>query len=186
MNNILQTQFYSRDTLIVAKDLIGKILVRNIEGTILSGIISETECYKYNDPACHAFKGMTPRTKALFGPVGHSYIYFIYGNYYCLNVVAKEKSSPYGGVLIRGIKPLDGIQLMQINRKTNDISKLTDGPGKLTQALKINKDFYGIDLTKKGSMYIIEGEKINYGYIISTPRIGINIATKKLWRFILK
>lgn len=149
MNTILQAQFYNRDTLIVAKELLGKTLVRCIDDKVLSGIITETECYKFGDPACHAFRGKTERNKALFGPVGHAYIYFIYGNYFCLNIVARDKNCPHGGVLIRGLRPLIGIEQMKINRKTNDISKLTNGPGKLTQALQVSKDLYGIDVTKK-------------------------------------
>src|SRR6478752_2538872 len=102
---ILPPSFYARDTVLVARQLLGKILVRRLNGTILTGMITETEAYCVNDPACHAFKGKTERNQALFGPVGHFYVYFIYGNYFCVNTVARHPSAEYGGVLIRAIKP---------------------------------------------------------------------------------
>lgn len=195
--NILARSFYERDTVLVAKDLLGKTLVREINGHKLTGIIIETEAYKYGDPACHACKNITERNKGLFGQVGCAYVYFTYGNHYCLNTVARDLSTPSGGVLIRAIKPVEGIEIMTHNRKINpssprllraltrNLKTLTNGPGKLTQALQINKEQYGVDLTKKGELYITEGVTIKPSDIIATPRIGIRKATENLWRFVL-
>lgn len=182
----LPRSFYERDTVDVAKDLLGKILVREINGQILTGIIIETEAYKFGDPACHASKNKTERNKGLFGQVGHAYVYFTYGNHYCLNAVARDFITPSGGVLIRAIKPLDGINIMINNRKIKNIATLTNGPGKLAQALHINKAQYGVDLTKKGELYITEGIDINPLDIMATERIGISKAVENLWRFIIK
>ncbi len=107
---ILKKSFYERSTVRVAKELLGKILVRTWHGHILSGIIVETEAYcGLIDPASHAYKGPTARNKAMFGPPGHSYVYFIYGNHHCLNIVAKSKQVAAGGVLIRGLIPIANI-----------------------------------------------------------------------------
>ncbi len=183
---IIKREFYQRDTLLVAQELLGKILVREIDGQILSGIITETEAYTSNDPACHAFNGKTERTKAMFGPVGHCYIYFIYGNHFCMNVVSRKENDICGGVLIRAIKPLKGIEIMQKNRKTKDIKKISDGPGKLTQALKISKELYGIDLTKKGPLYLINNPELKAFKIEKSVRIGISKAVEKEWRFYIR
>lgn len=185
-NKILPRKFYQRDTVTVAKDLIGKILVRNISGKILSGVIVETEAYSgLEDPASHAYIGETKRNMALFGPVGHAYIYFTYGNHFCLNVVAK-KNVKAGGVLIRAIFPLQEIEEMQKNRYIKNLKTLTNGPGKITQALKIDKELYGTDLTKKGPLYICDTKKIKESEIHATPRIGIKKAKDNPWRFVVK
>ena len=133
---ILSQEFYHRDTIDVAKDLLGKIIVRVIRGKILSGMIVETEAYRSkDDPGSHAYRGMTERNRVMFGEVGRSYVYFTYGNHYCLNLVAKDDSTAAGAALIRAIEPLHGIELMRKFRKISDIYNLTSGPGKLTKAL---------------------------------------------------
>ena len=120
--------------------------------------IIETEAYRgKNDPASHASHKKTERNKAMFDQVGISYVYFTYGMYFMFNVVAKSKNQNAGAVLIRGIQPQDGINIMKKNRKCNDGLNITNGPGKLTQAMKITKKQYGIDLTKKAELYISEG-----------------------------
>jgi DNA-3-methyladenine glycosylase len=184
--NILQTDFYARDTIQVARELLGKLLVREYEGKILSGIITETEAYLIDDPACHAFKGRTSRTQALFGPVGHAYIYFIYGNHFCLNAVARLPEVAAGGVLIRSIKPIDGITVMKQLRGNVSDKDLTNGPGKLTQALAITKEQYGHDLKSGKTLYILDQKSIDDSDVHITPRIGISQAKDKLWRFLQK
>ncbi|MDR3647402.1 MAG: DNA-3-methyladenine glycosylase [Candidatus Babeliales bacterium] len=184
--DILPRTFYERDTVLVAQDLLGKILVRKINNQILSGMIIETEAYKFGDPACHACKNITERNKGLFGEVGRAYVYFTYGNHYCLNAVARDLNTRSGGILIRAIKPIEGIEFMIANRRIQNLKTLTNGPGKLAQALQINNAQYGIDLTKEGELYITEGIKVKPEDIIATPRIGITKATENLWRFILK
>ena len=116
----------------------------------MSGTIIETEAYRHkDDPASHAFRNITDRNKVMFGEVGIAYVYFTYGMHHCFNVVAKKMKVPAGAVLIRGIIPEKGIKKMQENRNIKNLKNLTDGPGKLTQALEITKEHYGIDLTKK-------------------------------------
>jgi len=180
---VLPRSFYSRDTVMVAKDLVGKTLVRKIGGKIISGIITETEAYRYtDDPASHAYRGMTERNKAMFGEIGRAYVYFTYGMYHCLNTVARNSHFDAGAVLIRGLEPKQGIAEMEKNRKTFALSNLASGPGKITQALKITKKQYGVDLAKKTELYITEGGSINKK-IVSSPRIGIKNGLDKLWNF---
>ena len=164
--NILPRKFYQRDTVIVAKKLLGKKLVRKIGNQEISGIITETEAYRHeDDPASHAFRKITDRNKVMFGEVGISYVYFTYGMHYCFNIVAKKSKVPAGAVLIRAIEPDKGIKKMQ----------------ELTQALNITKEHYGIDLTKKSEIYITEGIKVKK--IAETQRIGIKNGKEFLWNF---
>jgi len=184
---IIDRSFYCRDTVDVAKDLLGKKIVRFLNNQKLSGIITETEAYCFeNDQASHAYNGKTPRNLPMFGKVGCVYIYFIYGNHFCFNIVAKQKNVSAGAVLVRAIKPVDGIENMKINRKKQDENILANGPGKLTQALCITKNENFYDLTKKGSLYICEGIEVCKNQIIVTPRIGISVAQDKPWRFMIK
>ena len=178
----LEKSFYARNTVIVAKDLLGKTLVRKINNQIISGIITETEAYRFSDdPASHAFRGMTDRNKAMFNEVGRAYVYFTYGMYYCVNAVARSKNYEAGAVLIRAIKPEKGIDLMIKNRKNKKDSELTNGPAKLTQALQISKKQYGVDLTRRGELFIADG--IEKQKIVSSSRIGIKNAVEKQWNF---
>ena len=183
---IIPQEFYGRNTIDVAKDLLGKILVRVVGRKTLSGVIVETEAYRStDDPASHSYRGKTERNSVMFGEVGHAYVYFTYGNHFCLNIVAKEDSTPAGAVLIRAIEPVEGIKLMHGLRKTNDLYNLTSGPGKLTKALNITKKQNGIDVTKKGEMYILNGKDVGDSSIIAASRIGIRVALDKQWRFLI-
>lgn len=183
---IITREFYNRNTIVVAKDLLGKILVRVVGDKILSGIIVESEAYRsIDDPASHSYKGKTERNNVMFGEVGHAYVYFTYGIHYCLNIVAKEHSIPAGAILIRAIEPIEGIEQMQKFRKTNDLYNLTNGPGKLTKALNVTKKQNGIDVVKKDEVYILHGREIDNSSIIATSRIGISTALDKQWRFLI-
>ena len=178
----LPRSFYERNTVKVAKELLGKTLVRKIGNNIISGIITETEAYRHtDDPASHAFGGLTNRNKIMFDQVGIAYVYFTYGMHYCVNAVARSDSYEAGAVLIRAITPKLGINEMIKNRKMNSISNLTNGPAKLTQAMKITKKQYGEDLTKQSSLYITEGVKTTK--IKSNPRVGIKKGIDKMWNF---
>ena len=180
--SILPKKFYQEDTVIVAKNLLGKKLIRKIGNYEMSGIIIETEAYRHkDDPASHAFIKITNRNKVMFGDVGIAYVYFTYGMHYCLNVVAKNSKTHAGAVLIRGIKPDKGIIRMQKNRNIENLKELTNGPAKLTQSLEITKEHYGLDLTKKSELYITEGIEIKK--IIKSTRIGIKKGKEKLWNF---
>ena len=179
---ILKKEFYERETITVAKQLIGKKLTRKIKNLKLTGIITETEAYRgRDDPASHAAINLTDRNQIMFGPVGMSYVYFTYGMYFMLNVVAKSKKQNAGAVLIRGIYPQDGIKIMIKNRGMKDINKITNGPGKLTMAMNISMKENNLNLTKKSSIYISEG--IIPKKIKKSPRIGITKATDKKWNF---
>jgi DNA-3-methyladenine glycosylase len=163
----------------------------------LSGLILETEAYGYdNDPASHAFKKKTNRNRIMFGPVGKVYVYFIYGNHYCFNIIAKNNDCAAGAILIRSIQPIEGINLMRIFRGTDNVLNLSSGPGKLTQAFKISKNHNEVDITnnKNNFLYLedVEGENNNKKNttsnefkILETSRIGISKALDKKWRFVM-
>ena len=178
-------EFYLQNGLEVAKNLIGKKLVHNSPEGLTSGIIVETEAYMGAiDAAAHAYKGLTERTKIQYGVGGYAYVYLIYGMYTCMNVVANVEEIPEC-VLIRALKPIDGVELMKIRRKKNNLHDLCSGPGKLTQAMGITKNHYGKDLC--GDEIFIE-EKIFNPTITATKRINVDYAgdaANYLWRFIL-
>jgi len=183
--NILPREFYKENTVSVARNLLGKKIVRKIGKNFMTGIISETEAYRHkDDPASHAFRKITNRNKVMFGEVGRAYVYFTYGMHYCFNVVARHPKSKAGAVLIRTIEPEKGIKIMQKNRKMENLKNLTNGPGKLTQALEITKEQYGIDLTTNSNLFVTEGEKPKK--ITASHRIGIKDGTDKLWNFKIK
>ena len=150
---ILKKSFYERETVTVAKELLGKTIVRKIHGQELTGIITETEAYRgKDDSASHASVKMTERNKVMFGKVGISYVYFTYGMYFMLNVVAKSKKQNAGAVLIRGLYPQKGLKKMMKNRGMNNMDRISDGPGKLTIAFAITKKQHNKDITKKLSL----------------------------------
>jgi len=189
--------FYSRETLQVAKELLGKILVHEVNGVKLRGKIVETEAYIGSiDKACHAYGGkMTSRLTTLYGRPGIAYVYFIYGMYHCFNVITKEEGVPEG-VLIRAIQPIEGFEEMsklRFNKAYFELTKaqiknLTTGPSKLCIAMNINKDNNKQDLCTS-ELYIedaVEKEKVQ---IVEAKRIGIDYAEEAkdfLWRFYIK
>ncbi|OPY58604.1 MAG: 3-methyladenine DNA glycosylase [Pelotomaculum sp. PtaU1.Bin035] len=182
-NEILPRSFYARDTVVVARELLGSYLIHNSPDGITTGRIVETEAYIQGDPACHASRGVTRRNNVMFGPPGHAYVYFIYGMYYCFNVV----SAPEGvgeAVLIRALEPAGGVSLMRKRRKRERATELCGGPAKLVQAMGISRDHNGVDLTK-GALVICMGEKITEK-IIATTRIGIREGAQLPLRFYLE
>ncbi len=187
--SILNRKFYHRDTLRVAREFLGKKLVRRINSLELSGMIVETEAYcGREDSACHAHRGKTQRNAVMFGRPGHAYVYFTYGMHYMLNLVTEAEENPCA-VLIRAILPLEGIEEMEAHRKRKG-TELTNGPAKLCQALSIDKSFNGWDLTLGRKLWVEDYKKIPNAKVITTPRIGIDYAHQKhreaLWRFVLK
>jgi len=183
-------KFYSRNTEDVARDLVGKILVRLYDdGTRrvqrLSGLICETEAYgSKNDPASHAYNGVTNRNSIMFSGVGKAYVYFIYGMHHCVNVTAHSPSSDAGAVLIRSLIPIEGIYTMMRLSNAESKFKITDGPGRLTKALDINRSHNGLNLSDKQSTLQIENG-IKPKQIVTTTRVGISKAKQKYWRFLL-
>src|ERR1700724_794816 len=141
------------DTVSLARFLIGKVVVREMPSGRIAGRIVETEAYPRRDPAAHHFIGQTPRNRSMFLRRGHAYVYFSYGNHFMLNVSA-EISGMGGGVLIRALEPLEGIEHMQIHRKTERILDLTRGPGRLAAALRIDRTLDGVDLCAPGLLWL--------------------------------
>ena len=175
---LLTREFYRRDTIKVARELLGKMLVRETNGQILSGLICETEAYLGDrDSASHAYRGKTARNSVMFGPPGIAYVYFIYGRYYMLNVVTEGENIPHA-VLIRGILPVNGIQQMQINRGISS-GNLADGPGKLCVAMNVDKSLNSKDLSLGKDLWIEDGLNISAKNIVTGPRIGIEYALQK-------
>jgi DNA-3-methyladenine glycosylase len=180
--------FYSQPTITVARQLLGKYLVRRHPDGKTVGKIVETEAYVGpHDLACHAAKGRTARTEVMFGPPGHAYVYFIYGVYYCLNIVTEETGHA-SAVLIRALEPIEGIELMQRRRKTSELRNLASGPGKLCLAMSIDKSLNGADMSH-GNVLYVEDRNEPPLKILATPRIGVDYAGKwkdKPWRFLIR
>ncbi|MDO8683310.1 MAG: DNA-3-methyladenine glycosylase [Armatimonadota bacterium] len=178
----LPRDFYLQDTIVVARKLLGKILIHNTPEGVISGRIVETEAYLRGDPACHANRGMTERNKVMFGPPGHAYVYFTYGMHFCMNAVTQPEGIAEA-VLLRALEPLEGVELMRRNRKMNERKDLCGGPGKLTQALGVGRVHNGVDLTDS-CLIVADSEEITD--IVETTRIGIREFTDKPWRFYSK
>jgi len=184
---VLTRAFYERATLIVARDLIGARLIHRLNGKRLTGYITETEAYVgESDLGCHARAGRTPRTAVMYGPAGHAYVYFTYGNHWMLNVVTEREGFP-AAVLIRAIQPLDGARVMSARRKGGD----TLGPGKLTLAMGIRRTENGLDLTRPRSRLRIEQGIWVPGFLVTKgPRVGLTSVPEpwksKPWRFMVK
>jgi DNA-3-methyladenine glycosylase len=172
-----------RDPVLVAEQLIGCHLVRHTEQGTIRVQITETEAYKgSDDPASHAFRGMTQRNRTMFGEAGHLYVYFIYGMHYCLNVVAHAPGVP-GAVLVRAAKPVEGIDWIRANRQGVPDRNLLNGPGKLAQGLRVTKELDGYDVIGDPSRQLVLIEKETTVPVRRSARIGISAGTDLLWRF---
>lgn len=189
----LSKDFYNRETLLVAKDLLGKILVHEIGDKRIAGKIVEVEAYKgIKDKAAHSYGGKrTPRVEIMYGNPGFAYVYFIYGMYYCFNIVTQEEGIPEA-VLVRALEPVEGLELMVYNRykkSYEDLNKyqvknLVNGPGKLCNAMGIDKTLNKEDLCGD-KLYIEEGTEDKF-YMKTAKRVGIDYAEEAkdyLWRF---
>jgi DNA-3-methyladenine glycosylase len=184
---VLQREFYNRDPITVAKELLGKVLVRETPEGVTAGVIVETEAYlAQGDPANHAFRGMTNRNKSMFGPPGHAYVYRIH-QVCCLNVVTEPEGVP-SAVLIRALMPIEGIEMMRERLGRFD-SLPTTGPGKLCKAMAIDLSLDGWDLTSGEQLWVVEGnEPVEFAEsdIAVTARIGVTAAKDLPLRFFLK
>ena len=191
----LPRSFYLRPTFIVARDLLGKHLVRCIRRTRLIGKIVEVEAYLgEKDPASHAYRGLTKRNEVMFREGGHLYVYFTYGMHHCCNVVTEEEGTA-GAVLLRAIEPVEGIETMRKNRgwsagvlekwSMHQQVNLTNGPAKLCEALGIGRAENGTDLLGD-QIYITKGTMIARSTIVASTRIGITNASEKKWRFYIR
>jgi DNA-3-methyladenine glycosylase len=169
------------DTVEFARYAIGKLVVRKTRRGVLSGRIVETEAYPIGDAAGHAYKGMTPRNRVLFLGPGHAYVYFAYGTSYMLNV-SSEVAGVGAGILIRALEPLQGIPLMQRNRGIQNLRDLARGPGRLAAALDIDRRQDGIDLCKKGLLWLARDDHKTLEIGVSA-RIGLSREAERLLRF---
>jgi DNA-3-methyladenine glycosylase len=178
---ILPRSFYARSTVEVARALLGKVLVHGPT----AGIIVETEAYLGGDDlAAHSARGLTERTRVIFGPPGHAYVYLIYGMYQCLNLVAEANGRP-GCVLIRALQPVSGVELMHARRgAARPLEQLANGPGKLTLALGITRAHNGTDVTR-GALVVRQAPGVGEIEIAVTPRIGITRSAELPLRFLL-
>lgn len=187
----LSRNFFTRNVITVAKELLGKVLVKLDNRNLLAGIIVEVEAYDGSiDEAAHTFIGKTKRNEIMFNEGGYFYVYFTYGNHFCCNVVTGKKGKGTA-VLIRAVEPLSGIEKMALNRfgkkeiSLNEKPNLTSGPGKVCKAFGINKEYSGIDLTGN-KIFLLDRPRIKPEDIIITRRIGINKSVDLPWRFYIK
>ena len=171
--NILPKEFYERKTIVVARDLLGKVIIREIGTQKITARIVETEAYAgLDDKASHAHKGRTPRNSIMFGPAGFAYVYFTYGLHHLFNIVTEEVNYP-SAVLIRAVEPISGLKFIQENRQGRKYHELTSGPAKFTKAFRIDKCFNGVDITIGKSIWVEDGPAISENRIATTPRIGV-------------
>ena len=178
------------DTVALARFLIGKVVVREIPEARISGRIVETEAYPQRDPAAHHYIGLTPRNRSMYLRRGHAYVYFSYGNHFMLNVSA-EIEGVGGGVLIRALEPLEGVEQMKLYRQTTHLHELTSGPGRLARALRIDRELDGVDLCAPGPLWLgavasppaSSSQRAAPLAIRKSRRIGISRAAHRLLRF---
>jgi DNA-3-methyladenine glycosylase len=187
----LLRSFYEPSAKVVAPLLLGHFLVRNTPMGPAGGPIVETEAYLIDDPACHAARGLTPRNRVMFGPPGHGYVYLIYGFHFCVNAVCRP-AGVAEAVLVRAIEPAFGEEFMRHQRPVDKLRDLTNGPGKLCEALHIDRGLDGVDLCNpKATLWVAENPNVEefrkrHGPIITTTRIGITRAAALPLRYYLQ
>jgi len=182
---MLPVAFYSRPTLQILEEIIGKVLIRKSKDGLASGIIVEAEAYRgQDDPASFASRGRTKRSEMLYGPPARAFVYLTYGMHHLFNVVTEQEGFP-AAVLIRALEPLEGLALMQKRRRTDDVLNLCSGPAKLCQALDIDLSLNGASLSSPRSPLILVGrtdEDEKEKDLVWRPRIGIREGRDRLWR----
>ena len=174
----LPRRFYARDPVEVARDLIGRLLVRETDGVTIIGRIVEAEAYSREDPASHSFRGQTRRNVTMFGPPGHAYVYISHGIHHCMNVTTGEANA----VLLRALEPVVGTEEMARRRGIAEERLLCAGPGRLCQALGIALADDGHDMTKREGMWLAAGAPVDS--VTATARIGLSVAMDVPWRFV--
>lgn len=170
--------FYDRPALPLARALLGKVVVSDLDGARTTGRIVEAEAYRPDDPASHSFRGPTPGNLTMFGAPGHAYVYISHGIHRCMNAVGRSGSA----VLLRALEPLEGLEVMAARRGLDDERLLCAGPGRLCQALGVTRGEDGIDLTAGDGLWIADGSPPRR--VVRTGRIGVSVAADKLWRFV--
>ena len=184
----LGRDFYLQDTRLAAQKLLGQIVQRRLStGEVLAGIIVETEAYLTDDPACHAYRGRTPRNATMFGPPGHAYVYFTYGLHMMLNLVCAPEGVAEA-VLIRALEPTEGVDTMRENRGgLGETRQLTNGPGKLAQALALTRlSHNGVDVTDPGGELQVLPNEYPPFEMVETTRIGISQGVDLPWRYYVR
>jgi len=178
----LPRQFFVRDPVVLARDLLGRVLFYKTPDGLLAGRIVETEAYTGEaDPASHAFRGRTARNAVMFGPAGHAYVYFSYGMHYCLNVTAEAQGTA-GAVLLRALEPLAGVEVMRARGDHGPESRLLSGPGKVGRAFGLSLDDNGRDFTR-GPLGLAAGAPVPDREVAISRRIGISRAVELPYRF---
>jgi len=180
--SVLPRSFYARPSLEVARDLIGRLLVRPLPGGRLVGRIVESEAYQEGDPASHSFRGRTARNEVMFGQPGHLYVYFSYGMHFCMNVVT-GRDGEGSAVLLRAVEPVEGIDWMLARRGLDDVRLLCAGPGRLTQAFGIDRAHNGADLVAGDVLFVASGSAVPEDRIGVSPRVGLTLGVDRPWRF---
>jgi DNA-3-methyladenine glycosylase len=178
----LPRSFYARSSLEVARDLIGRLLVRPLAHDILVGRIVECEAYQEGDPASHSFRGRTERNEVMFGQPGHLYVYFTYGMHFCMNVVTGRHGEG-SAVLLRAAEPVEGLEWMRNRRGREDARLLCAGPGRLTQAFGIDRAHNGIDLVGGDVMFIARGTPVSDERLGESARVGVTVGMDRPWRY---
>ena len=177
--------FFARPSPEVAPELLGSRLVRTLpSGIRLSGVIVEAEAYEPGDPASHGFRGQTGRNETMFGPPGHLYVYFTYGNHWMANVVTRRRGEG-SAVLIRSLRPLDGVDEMRVRRGREQLRDLCSGPGKLCQAFEIDRRLDAADLVGGREVWLERGVPVEPDVITSGSRVGISVGLDRPWRFLI-
>jgi DNA-3-methyladenine glycosylase len=175
---VVERSFLARDALVVAPELLNKVLVAGP----CAGRIVEVEAYRSDEPAAHSYRGPTPRTAVMFGPAGRLYVYLSYGIHYCANVVTGADGDGQA-VLLRALTPLRGIETMATRRRGR--TPLADGPGKLCQALALDRAHTGTDLCAGGDIRLVDDGTPPPAVVVTTPRVGITKAVELPWRFVV-
>jgi DNA-3-methyladenine glycosylase len=182
---VLPRSFYRRPSLAVARDLLGRTLVRTLpDGARLSGRIVEAEAYRQDDPASHSYRGRTARTDVMFGPPGRLYVYFTYGMHFCMNVVTGDDGEG-SAVLLRAVEPLEGLDRMAEHRGLSEPRLLCAGPGRLCQALEVGREQNGTDLVAGSELRILRGSPVADEEVLAGPRVGLTVALEQPWRFVV-
>lgn len=166
----------------MARDLLGRLLVRRLEDDLLVARLVEVEAYQEDDPASHSYRGRTARTEVMFGPPGHLYVYLSYGMHWCMNVVT-GRDGEGSAVLLRAAEPLHGLDAMRARRGLVSDKLLCAGPGRLTQAFGLARSDNGLDLLDGGSLWIGEGAPLAEDDVAVSARVGISVARERPWRF---
>ncbi len=189
-NNRLSRDFFARDTLAVCRDLLGRRLVRLLDGERLVGRIVEVEAYTgEDDQSSHARPGPTARNAPMYGPPGHAYVYLIYGMYHCLNLVTEREGHP-AAALVRALEPLAGVETMRALRGGRLDLPLTSGPGRLCQAMAIDRAFDGADLcAPDAKLFLEQGAPVDTETIVAGPRVNVRGDRRAVtipWRFYVR